>query len=133
MPLRSCGAEVFHIEEIAKKLSRALGDDYRVRLCNPLQTCSDVRCIANDAALLRLPRSDQVADYDQPGGNADASLQWTAGLQRAHRCDQLQPRPHRTLGVVLVGLGIAEVHSTPSPMYFATNPPKRCTVSATHF
>ena len=32
----------------------------------------------------------------------------------------------------MVKLQEAEI-STPSPMYFATNPPKRCTVSATHF
>ena len=31
------------------------------------------------------------------------------GLQRSHRCDQLQPRPHRPLGVVLMGLRIAEI------------------------
>ena len=31
------------------------------------------------------------------------------GLQSAHRLDQLQPRPYRPLGVILVGLRIAEV------------------------
>ena len=31
-------------------------------------------------------------------------------LSRAHRCDQLQPRPHRPLGVVLMGLRVAEIH-----------------------
>ena len=29
--------------------------------------------------------------------------------------------------------GYPKYTSTPSPMYFATKPPKRCTVSATHF
>ena len=34
----------------------------------------------------------------------------TAGLQPSDRCDQLQPRPYRPLGVILMGLRIAEVH-----------------------
>ena len=40
-----------------------------------LQARREVRRLADDAALLRLPRSDQIADDDQPGGNADAGLQ----------------------------------------------------------
>ena len=32
-----------------------------------------------------------------------------AGLQRTDRRDQLQPRPHRPLGIVLVRLRIAEI------------------------
>ena len=33
--------------------------------------------------LLRRTRSDQVADHDQPGRNADTGLQWSTGLQCA--------------------------------------------------
>ena len=33
----------------------------------------------------------------------------TARLEPAHRRDQLQPRPHRPLGVILMGLRIAEI------------------------
>ena len=75
MPLRSFGSEVLQLEQIAEKLSRALGDDDRVRLGDPLQARREVRRLADDAALLRLTRSDQVADDDQPGRNADAGLQ----------------------------------------------------------
>ena len=76
----------------------------------PLQARREVRRLADDAALLRLARSDQVADHDQPGRDADTGLQRSAGLQRCHRRDQLQPRPHRPLGVVLMRLRIAEIH-----------------------
>ena len=79
MPLRSLCPEVLKLEEIAEELSRALGDDDRVRLGNALQARREVRRLADDAALLRLTRSDQIADDDQPGGNADAGLQWSAG------------------------------------------------------
>ena len=74
-----------------------------------LQTCREVRRLADDCLLLSSTRSDQIADYDQPGSNAHAGLQWSAGLQSANRLDQLQPRPYRPLGVVLVGLRIAEI------------------------
>ena len=45
----------------------------------------------------------------KPGRNADTGLQGSVRLQSAHRRDQLQPRTHRPLGVVLVRLRIAEV------------------------
>ena len=109
MPLRSCAPRSCKIEQIAEELSRALSDDHRVRLGNALQTCRKVRRLADNRLLLSSTRSDQIADYDQPGGNAHAGLQWSAGLQPAHRLDQLQPRPYRPLGVVLVGLRVAEV------------------------
>ena len=74
-----------------------------------LQTCREVRRLADNRLLLSSTRSDQIADHDQPGGNADAGLQWSTGLQPTHRLDQLQPRPYRPLGIVLMGLRIAEV------------------------
>ena len=109
MPLRSFAPRSCKLEQIAEKFSRALGDDDHVRLGDPLQARRKVRRLADDAALLRLARSDQVADHDQPGGNADTGLQGTRRLERGHRRDQLQPRPYRPLGVVLMGLRIAEI------------------------
>ena len=110
MPLRSFGPEVLELEEIAEKFSRALGDDHRVRLGDPLQARREVRRLADNAALLRLARSDQVADDDEPGGNADTGLQRSARLEPGHRRDQLQSRPDRPLGVVLMRLRIAEIN-----------------------
>jgi hypothetical protein len=49
--------------------------------------------------------------------NANARLQGRVGLQSTYRSDQLQPGTHRPLCVVL----------------FAMKPPRRPTVSATHF
>ena len=73
--LEVLGSEVLQLEQIAEQPSRALADDHHVRLCDPLQARREVRRLADDAALLRFPRSDQVADHHQPGGNADAGLQ----------------------------------------------------------
>ena len=81
-----------------------------------------------------LPRSDQVADHDQPGRNADT------GLQRSAR-PQAQP-PLRSVPARPVPLarrrphGPADIQNTRAhrrPSICATNPSKRRTVSATHF
>ena len=42
--------------------------------------------------------------------NANTGLQGRVGLQNADRSNQLQPRTHSPLGVILVGLGITEIH-----------------------
>ena len=76
-----------------------------------LQARREVRRLADDAALLRLPRSDEVADDDQPGRDPDPHLQRRAGrgdeLRRG--LDDGEPGLHGALGVVFVGLGIAEI------------------------
>jgi hypothetical protein len=59
-----------------------------VRLSDALQARCKVRRLTDDAALLRLSQSDQIADYDQASGDTDAGLQWSSGLQPAHRLDQ---------------------------------------------
>jgi hypothetical protein len=61
----------------------------------------EVRRLANDAALLRLSRSDQVAHNYMPSRDADAGLKRAGCFQTTYCSDQLQPRPHRPLGVVL--------------------------------
>ncbi len=99
----------------------------------PLQTCRNVWRLADNRMLLSRTRSDQVADNDQPRGNADTRLQWGTRLQRSHRFDQFQPRPHRPLSVVLVGLWIAEVHEHAVTHVLWHEPAKPPTVPATHF
>ena len=65
--------ELLHLEEIAKELSRTLGNDNRVRLGHSLQPRRQVWRLADYAALVRLPFSNQVADYDEPGCNVTIS------------------------------------------------------------
>ena len=73
--------EVLKLKEIAEKPSRALRDDHGVRLGQGLQARRQVWRLADDAALLRVLRSDQVADHDQPGGDADTGLQGSVMLK----------------------------------------------------
>ena len=103
--------EVLKLEQIAEQPARALGDDDHVRLGDRLQPRREVRRLADDAALLRLARSDQVADDDQPGRDADPHVQRRAGRgDELRRClDDREPGLHGALGVVLVRLRIAEI------------------------
>ena len=108
--LEVLGPEVLQLEQITEKFSCAFGDDHAVRLGDPLQTRRQVRRLADDAALLRLSSSDQVADDNEPRGNADAGLQGSIRLEVGYRRNQLQRRANRPLGVVFMGLRIAEIH-----------------------
>ena len=111
MPLRSLRAEVRKLEQVAEQSSRALGDDDAVGLGDALQPRGEVRRVADDAALLRLSRTEQIADDDDPGRDPDAHMQRRAGgrLQLRRGLDDREPRPHGALGVVLVRLRIAEI------------------------
>ena len=109
--LEILGSEIPEFEEIAEQLSRAVGDHDHVRLGQRLQARRQVRRVADDATFLRISRSDQVTDHDEPSGDADAHLQRSAGsgLQHRHRLGQREPGNDGSLGVMLVGLGIAEI------------------------
>ena len=57
------------------------------------------------------PDADEVADHDEPGGDADPHLQRRAGavFELRHRLDHREPGMHGAFGVILVGLRIAEI------------------------
>jgi hypothetical protein len=93
----------------AEKPARTFSDDDGVRLGTPLQPRRKVRRLADDAPLLRLTRTDQVANHHKASSDADAGLKQSTRFQPTHRLDQLQPRPDGSLGVVLMGLRIPEV------------------------
>ena len=72
--------EVLEFEKVAKKFSCGLGNDHGIRLGDSLQARRKVWRLSDDAALLRLSRSDQIANHDQPGRNPDTGLQRNARL-----------------------------------------------------
>jgi hypothetical protein len=118
------GSKVLQFKQASEQPPRILSEDDRVRLSDALQTCCEVGCLADDATLLRLSRSDQVANHDEPGRDADTGLQRDSGPQCVHRCDQLQRRAHRPFGIVLVRLRIAEVHKHTIPHVLRYEPAK---------
>jgi hypothetical protein len=68
-----------------------------------------VRDFADNALLLRLARSDQVANYYQSCSDADTSLKRACCLQSSDRSNQLQPGPYGSLSIVRMSLRIAEI------------------------
>jgi len=61
--------------------SSAFSDDHRIRCHDALETSGQIRRRAHHPAFMDLPRADDVAYHDQPGGNANGDLQ--AALGRA--------------------------------------------------
>lgn len=57
-----CCPEILKFKQIPEEPSCAFGDDHRVWLCDPLQARGNVWRFANNSALLRIARSDQIAD-----------------------------------------------------------------------
>ena len=66
LPLLLHGLWAFHLVRDELKLSATIAEqmEIRVLLSDALKTCCEVRRLAHNAALLRLPRSDQIADHD---------------------------------------------------------------------
>ena len=77
---------------------------------NRLQPRREVRCLADDIALLHLTRADKFADHDQPRGNAETDLMPSTLEQFSRGLDQGQGRPHGVFDVGLVRFGIAEIN-----------------------
>ena len=75
------------VEQIAKELTGTFSNHDAVRLCNALQARRKVWGLADDGLLLSRTRPNQIADYDQSGGNAHTGLHLNTGLQPAHRFD----------------------------------------------
>ena len=104
-------AEIDKFEQFAQQFARAFGDDNAVGLGDPLQPRGKVWRAADDFTLLRLSRAQQIADDHDPGCDSHAHMQRRAGggLQHRRSLDDGEPRPHRTLSVMLVRLRIAEI------------------------
>src|SRR5215831_12693505 len=92
--------EILDLEQSADLPTRAFGNDERTRLGESLEPCGKVWRLANDAALLRSTRADQVADDDQPAGNPEPDVQWLLRRQPADGVDDGKSGAHRPLGIV---------------------------------
>ena len=105
------GAEIADLEQIADQPARAGSDDDRVRLGQGLQPGGQVWRFADHRLLLRRAFADQIADHDEAGGDADARFELDRDVTSSSTDsgDQVQPRPDRPLGIVLVRPRIAEI------------------------
>ena len=104
--------EIVELEQAADQPPGRLGDHDAARLGQRLQPGREVRRLADHRLLLRRTLADQIADHDEPGGDADPGRKrLAAGVvePRHGRRTQREPGPHRPLGVVLVRPRPAEI------------------------
>jgi hypothetical protein len=110
-PLEIAAPEILELEQAAHQASTPRVDDDPARCGQRLQSGGPVRRLADHRLLLRSALADQVADHDQTGRDPGAHSQRRA-VARAELSDpggQIEPGPHRPLGVVFVRLRPAEI------------------------
>jgi hypothetical protein len=105
------GSEILKLEQIAEELSSAFRNDHGVWLCEALQARRKVGCLADDAALLRFARPDQITDNDEASRNTDTGLKWRfrSGGDLVHCADELQTGTHCPFRIILMSLRIAKI------------------------
>jgi hypothetical protein len=101
--------EIRDLKQCADLPPRALGNDHRARCGQRLQPGSEVRRLADHAALLRGARADQIPDHDEPAGDAEPHIHRFGRGEPADCIDHGEPGADRALGIVLMRLGIAEI------------------------
>ena len=104
-------AEIGALEQRMDQLAGRGADHHAVGLGDPLQPRREVGGLADHRMPALRPAADQLADHYQAGGDADAGLQRHARdrPQLVDRGDDRERRPDRALGIVLMGMRIAEI------------------------
>ena len=100
---------------IAEHRPRGRADNDLIGLRQYLQACGQVRRLADDRGFRCGSLADLVADDHRSGGDADPHSELDrgrpadCGIQLRHRIDDVETRPRRTLGLVLMGARVAEI------------------------
>jgi len=75
-----------------------------------LQPGGEVRRFTDDRLFLRRALADQIADNNEPGGDADARFELGGfDINATDSVDQAEPGPDPPLGVVLMRSRVAEI------------------------
>jgi hypothetical protein len=107
--------EVAQTEQTAEQPARGGGDHDRPRLGQGLKAGCNVRRVPDHSILPQRSLAADVADHHQAGGDADADRERCrrARLQPRNRGNDIERRPHGSLGIVFVRAGIAEISQYP--------------------
>src|SRR5262249_24600964 len=108
-------AQLAQTEQIAEQPARGGSDDNRSRLGHSLKASRKVRRVSDPSALPSCTLAAEVADHHQAGrdANADRERLRGRGLELRNRCNDIESRPHGSLGIVFVGAGMAEICQYP--------------------
>ena len=114
-PLDLVPAEVAQTEEIAEQPARGGGDDDRPGLGQGLKAGCKVRRVPDHSVLPQRTLATEVADHHQAGRDANADRERFLGarLEPRNGGNDIEPRPHGSLGIVFVRAGIAEIGQYP--------------------
>ena len=102
-------AEIAQLEQAADVAARRLGDHDAVGRGKRLQARGKVRSFADDRLFLRGAGADQIADHGQSGGNAEPNPKALRQVEMRHGLDDGETGTHRLLGILLMGMRIAEI------------------------
>ena len=110
IPLSSCRPSRAD-GKITEQPARGLGDDDRIRLDQGLEASCKVRRVPDHRVLPHAFLAAEVADHHQAGGDSNADRERLSGarLEPSDSGNDIEPRPHGSLGIVLVRAGIAEI------------------------
>jgi hypothetical protein len=108
-------AKIPQLEEIAEQLSRARRYHHRIRFGDALKARGKVGRFAHHAPLLCFSRPNRVTHDDHARGDADPYLQGRVSRRDQLRdsLDEGKARLDGALGIMLVGLRIAEIDQHP--------------------
>jgi len=103
--------KVAQTEQIPEQAARGGGDDDRPRLRQSLKARCKVRRVPDHGVLAQRTLAAEVADHHQTGRDADADRERFRGarLEPRNRGNDIEARPHGSLGIVFVRAGIAEI------------------------
>ncbi|KQT16272.1 hypothetical protein ASG57_31885 [Bradyrhizobium sp. Leaf396] len=104
--------EARQLKEITEQPPGGVGDNDYSRLGDRLQSSRKVRRLADDTAFLRLSRPDKVANDDESRPDPDTHFQPPRRrcMEFCDGANQGKSRLHSMLGIMFVGLRVAEIH-----------------------
>ncbi|HVI61841.1 MAG TPA: hypothetical protein VM910_04490 [Bradyrhizobium sp.] len=108
-------AEIAQTEEIAEQPAGGGGDDDRSGLSQGLKAGCKVRRLSDHRVLAQRTLAAEVADHHDAARDANADRERFRGarLELSNGGDDIEPRPHGSLGIVFVRDWIAEISQYP--------------------
>ena len=108
-------AKVAETEEIAEQATGKLGDYYGIRVDQRLHASCNVGGVPDHSMLPKFPLATAVADYHYTGGDANPHGEGfsSTSFEPRNSGDDIKPCSYRSLSIVLVCAGIAEIGQYP--------------------